>query len=108
MCIRDSPVVPRYNGQRSQRVQCSPVPGVETEKARQSIAGQIERIPLPAGYKLQWQGERNASTKSMQYLFKKYPIEAQFTGPDPAVLHPLADSAQMCIRDRLYTLRGGS
>ena len=38
----EDPVVPRYNGQRSQRVQCSPVPGVETEKARQSIAGQIE------------------------------------------------------------------
>ncbi len=70
----EDPVVPRYNGQRSQRVQCSPVPGVETEKARQSIAGQIERIPLPDGYKLQWQGERNASTKSMQYLFKNFPF----------------------------------
>ena len=67
-------VVPRYNGQRSQRVQCSPVPGVETEKARQSIATQIEQIPLPDGYRLQWQGERNASTKSMQYLFKNFPF----------------------------------
>lgn len=54
----EDPVVPRYNGQRSQRVQCSPVPGIETEKARQSIAAQIEQIPLPDGYKLQWQGER--------------------------------------------------
>lgn len=70
----EDPVVPRYNGQRSQRVQCSPVPGVETEKARQSVAGRIEQIPLPDGYKLQWQGERNASTKSMQYLFKNFPF----------------------------------
>ena len=70
----EDPVVPRYNGQRSQRVQCSPVPGVETEKARQSIATQIEQIPLPDGYRLQWQGERNASTKSMQYLFKNFPF----------------------------------
>ena len=70
----EDPVVPRYNGQRSQRVQCSPVPGIETEKARQSIAAQIEQIPLPDGYKLQWQGERNASTKSMQYLFKNFPF----------------------------------
>ena len=70
----EDPVVPRYNGQRSQRVQCSPVPGVETEKARQSIAAQIEQIPLPDGYRLQWQGERNASTKSMQYLFKNFPF----------------------------------
>ena len=60
--------------ERSQRVQCSPVPGVETEKARQSIATQIEQIPLPDGYRLQWQGERNASTKSMQYLFKNFPF----------------------------------
>ena len=27
-------------------------------------------------------------------MFKKYPIEAQFTGPDPVVLHQLADSAR--------------
>ena len=27
-------------------------------------------------------------------MFKKYPIEALFTGPDPAVLHRLADSAR--------------
>ena len=27
-------------------------------------------------------------------MFKKYPIEAQFLGPDPAVLQQLADSAR--------------
>lgn len=32
-------------------------------------------------------------------MFKKYPIEAQFTGPDPAVLHQLADSAR-CIMEQ--------
>ncbi|MBR4044434.1 MAG: efflux RND transporter permease subunit, partial [Bacteroidaceae bacterium] len=53
-------VVPRYNGQRSQRVQCSPAPGIETEYARQAIAEQIEAIQLPEGYSLQWQGERKA------------------------------------------------
>ncbi len=40
----EDPVVPRYNGQRSQRVQCSPAPGLETEKARQIIASRIEQI----------------------------------------------------------------
>ena len=67
-------VVPRYNGQRSQRVQCSPVPGVETEKARQAIASQIEAIELPEGYSLLWQGERKASTQSMKYLFQNFPL----------------------------------
>ena len=67
-------VVPRYNGQRSQRVQCSPSPGVETEYARQAIAKQIEAIELPEGYSLLWQGERKASTQSMKYLFQNFPL----------------------------------
>lgn len=70
----EDPVVPRYNGQRSQRVQCSPAPGMETEAARQAIVKQIESIPLPKGYALQWQGERKASTQSMKYLFKNFPL----------------------------------
>ncbi|MBE6287870.1 MAG: efflux RND transporter permease subunit [Mediterranea massiliensis] len=67
-------VIPRYNGQRSQRVQCSPVPGIETEQARKAIASQIEAIPLPEGYTLHWQGEHKASTQSMKYLFKNFPL----------------------------------
>ncbi len=34
-----------------------------------------------------------AKLKRYNLMFKKYPIEAQFTGPDPAVLKQLADSA---------------
>lgn len=70
----EDPVVPRYNGQRSQRVQCSPSPGIETEKARLAIAEKIERIQLPDGYSLVWQGEKIASDKSMKYLFKNFPL----------------------------------
>ena len=70
----EDPVVPRYNGQRSQRMQCTPAAGMETEAARQAIVRQIESIPLPAGYSLQWQGERKASTQSMKYLFKNFPM----------------------------------
>ncbi len=32
--------------------------------------------------------------KRYNLMYKKYPIEVQFTGPDPAVLHALADSAR--------------
>ena len=32
-------------------------------------------------------------------MFKKYPIEAQFLGPDPAVLHQLADSARTIMEN---------
>lgn len=54
----EDPVVPRYNGQRSLRVQCSPAPGMETEQARLAIASKIEQIELPDGYTLCWQGEK--------------------------------------------------
>ncbi len=70
----EDPVVPRYNGQRSQRVQCSPAPGMETEKARAIIAKEIEKIELPDGYTLKWQGEKQASDQSMKYLFKNFPL----------------------------------
>ena len=70
----EDPVVPRYNGQRSQRVQCSPAPGIETEKARHAIERQIEQIELPEGYTLHWQGEKSASDQSMKYLFKNFPL----------------------------------
>lgn len=70
----EDPVIPRYNGQRSQRVQCSPIPGVETEKARLAIAQKIEQIKLPKGYTLHWQGEKSASDQSMEYLFKNFPL----------------------------------
>ncbi len=67
-------VIPRYNGQRSQRMQCSPAPGVGTEEARLLIAKKIEQIHLPEGYSLRWQGEKDASTKSMKYLFSNFPL----------------------------------
>ena len=70
----EEPVVMRYNGQRQQRVQCSPRPGVGTEAARQAIAKKIEQIKLPAGYSLSWQGEKMASDKSMKYLFNGFPL----------------------------------
>ncbi|MGM9713368.1 MAG: efflux RND transporter permease subunit [Prevotella sp.] len=70
----EEPVVVRYNGQRCQRLQCSPSPGIATETARQSIAGEIESIPLPEGYSLSWEGEHKASTQSTRYLFKGFPL----------------------------------
>ncbi|MCI6080635.1 MAG: efflux RND transporter permease subunit [Prevotella sp.] len=70
----EEPVVVRYNGQRQQRLQCSPASGVSTESARQSIAKTIESITLPEGYSLSWEGEYKASTQSKQYLFKGFPL----------------------------------
>ena len=70
----EDPVVPRFDGQRAQRVMCSPVPGVETEAARRALADRIEAIPLPTGYRLTWQGEKGASDQTMKYLFQNVPL----------------------------------
>ena len=70
----EDPLVIRFNGQRAQRVQCSPVPGMETEKARKMIEEELQKISLPEGYTLSWVGEKEASTQSMKYLFKNFPI----------------------------------
>ncbi len=71
----EDPVIPRYNGQRMQRVQCSPLPGIETEKARTAIEKEVmAKIQLPAGYSLKWQGEKAASDRSMKYLFENFPL----------------------------------
>jgi len=43
-------VVPRYNGQRSQKVMCSPAPGIETENARKALEAKVDQINLPEGF----------------------------------------------------------
>ena len=70
----EDPVVPRYNGRRAQKVMCSPAAGVETEAARRAVAARVERLTLPAGYTLEWEGEKGASDQTMGYLFQKVPL----------------------------------
>jgi len=70
----EDPVVPRYNGQRMQRVQCTPRKGLDTEKARASLERDLESLKLPYGYSMKWQGEKAASDRSMKYLFANFPM----------------------------------
>jgi multidrug efflux pump subunit AcrB len=70
----EDPLVIRYNGQRAMRAQGSPVRGIGTEDARQTITKQIEAIELPEGYTMQWEGEWKASQQSSSYLFKYFPL----------------------------------
>lgn len=70
----EPPVIPRFNGQRSQRVQCSPIFGIETDRAFKAVSEKISKIHLPEGYTLDWQGEKSASEESMKYLFANIPL----------------------------------
>jgi multidrug efflux pump subunit AcrB len=68
------PVIVRQNGQRAMRAQGNPAFGVSTEDARKSIIKEVEKISIPQGYSYQWEGEHQASTQSMKYLFGNLPI----------------------------------
>ena len=70
----EDPVVLRFNGQRAQRVQCSPAEGMGTEAARKKVEAELLKMPLPEGYTLSWAGEKEASDQSMKYLFKNFPL----------------------------------
>lgn len=70
----EDPLVVRYNGERAIRAQCNPAYGIGAEKARLSIAKEIEAMPLPAGYTMQWEGENKASQQAMKYLFQNFPL----------------------------------
>ena len=70
----EDPLILRFNGERAMRAQCNPVPGVSADEARNAILEDIENIELPAGYSLLWQGEYSASTESMKYLFRSFPL----------------------------------
>jgi len=72
--VWEDPLVVRYNGQRAMRAQGNPVFGVSVEDARQSIVNEINKIELPEGYTMQWEGEKKASSTAMKYLFKNLPI----------------------------------
>ena len=70
----EDPLVIRWNGERAQRVQCTPVEGMGAEAARQVVARELEKMHLPEGYALSWAGEKEASDHSKQYLFKNFPL----------------------------------
>ena len=70
----ETPVVRRYNGQRSIAAQCNPAPGYTANQVRSSLLPKIDSLKLPPGYTTEWQGEYLASTQSMGYLFKNVPI----------------------------------
>jgi multidrug efflux pump subunit AcrB len=70
----EDPVVIRYNGQRAMRAQGNTVTGTGAAEARQSIVKEIENIPLPDGYTMQWEGEHKASAQSTYYLFRSLPL----------------------------------
>lgn len=70
----EEPVIPRYNGKRVHTVEGSPALGYGIEEARKLLEKEIDQIPLPAGYEIEWGGEKKATDMSMENLFSNYPL----------------------------------
>ncbi|MGM0573452.1 MAG: efflux RND transporter permease subunit [Bacteroidota bacterium] len=70
----EEPVVHRYNGQRAIKAQSNPAHGKTADDVRGNILEAIENIELPAGYRMEWQGEYEASSEAQEYLFMYLPL----------------------------------
>jgi multidrug efflux pump subunit AcrB len=63
----EDPLVWRWDRRRAITVQCSPNQ-VTAPMLRNSVLAEFEAIPLPAGYKLEWDGEYDSSKTSQEGL----------------------------------------
>jgi len=70
----EDPIVRRYNRSRVIRAQCDPVLGVTPEELLNEIRDKIEAIPLPAGYSLEWEGEKELSDRDNASVNKYLPL----------------------------------
>ena len=67
----------RYNGQRAIEAECDPNPDEDQAtpaSALASIQEQVENIPLPDGYTMQWVGEQDTSGEATTMVFSYLPI----------------------------------
>ncbi|MGQ1891830.1 efflux RND transporter permease subunit [Thermophagus sp. OGC60D27] len=64
----------RYDGFRAIKAQCDPMPGATAPQVMEKIRPQIEAIPLPEGYTLEWQGELKDSQKANRALMENLPL----------------------------------
>lgn len=70
----EDPIVRRYNRRRVIRAQCDPVQGLTSSVVLAKIGAQIEAIPLPNGYKMEWEGEKELSDQSNEGVNKFLPL----------------------------------
>jgi len=64
----------RQNRVRRITVQGNAPPGQTANSAFNAIRAEIEAIPLPPGYELQWGGEHEAMTKANESVISRFPI----------------------------------
>lgn len=68
------PVVRRNGGRRAIQVQCEPLDGYSPALVRNTSKKEIEAIPLPPGYKMEWVGEHQLQNEALTNIFSYLPI----------------------------------
>lgn len=70
----EEPVIPHYNGKRVHTIEGAPAPGYGIEEARKILEKEIDKLQIPTGYEVTWDGEKKATDMSMKNLFSNYPL----------------------------------
>lgn len=70
----ENPIMRRYNRVWTIKAQADPADGELTGNLFQRLRPQIEAIPLPAGYRLWWDGEYGDSTEAQDSLAATLPL----------------------------------
>jgi multidrug efflux pump subunit AcrB len=70
----EEPVIPHYDGKRVQTIEGAPAPGYGIEEARRILEKEIDKLQIPAGYEVNWGGEKKATDMSIENLFANYPL----------------------------------
>ena len=75
--VWEESLISRYNGERAIQVECDPDPfntEATPDKLLKSVKKEIEKIPLPQGYKMRWVGENETSDEAMGKVFQNLPV----------------------------------
>ncbi|NGX54611.1 MAG: hypothetical protein KR126chlam2_00225, partial [Chlamydiae bacterium] len=64
----ENPIITRWDRRRSVTVQSSPKLGVTFTELRKSVIDEIDKIELPPGYELFWDGEQDSTVSSRRSL----------------------------------------
>lgn len=71
---QEEALILRRNMQRTLTVSADPLPGVNVAAAFADLRGQIEALPLPPGYRLEWGGEYESSGDAQRALARQLPL----------------------------------
>ncbi|TRX65929.1 efflux RND transporter permease subunit [Carboxylicivirga sp. M1479] len=72
----ESSMIRHYDNQRAITAQCDPIMGVAPPELFAALQADIEAIPLPEGYTLEWLGEYKSSNEANAGLGEKLPLAA--------------------------------